>query len=290
MAKESMVGQDEIFERDAEGEDVMSDIEPPNANQIAGDDSSMHDEDSTSSKTSEGSEVSTEAGEDDDELAAFDAKIAQALGARSTNGEVVPHDDEPSDEDMDDEQMEALDKQLEKVFKERKTAISKNSQKKDAKEFIINFKCRVLELLEVFVKQQSSNPLGLKLLIPLLTAIRTTRSKLVSKKACDLIREYTRLCKGQNVPNVDDTDATFDLLAEIHGEAMREGSHAYTSACSQASLLVTKVLVAQDRDYLRRIVLRYATTQERFLFDPKCKVKTSFFSDWLNWCNSARKQ
>ena len=190
---------------------------------------------------------------------------------------------------MDDDQMQALDEQLAKIFRERKIASSKKSQKKDAKEALINFKCRVLELLEVFIKEQHTNPLGLKLLIPFLTTIRVTKSNLVSKKACDLVREYTRLCKGKKVPNVEDPDTIFDLLAMIHAEAMREGSHAYASACSQASLLVVKVLVARDREYLRRVVLRYAATQERYMFDPKCKVKPAFFSDWLNWCNSARK-
>lgn len=284
-----MTGQEEMFDHDEEVEGGASNMEQLDANGLAGGGSLIYD-DSTAANTNEGSDISSENEEDNDELAAFEAKLAQALEARSTKKDGgVASDDEPSEADMDDEQMEALDEQLEKVFKERKIASSKKSQRKDAKEVVTNFKCRVLELLEIFVKEQHTNLLGLKLLIPLLTTIRTTKSKLVSKKACDLVREYTRLCKGKSVPNVDDLDAIFDLLAAIHGEAMREGSHAYKSACSQASLLVVKVLVARDRENLRRVVLRYAATQERFLFDPKCKAKTSFFSDWLNWCNSARK-
>lgn len=290
MTKENMLGQGEMFENDDEVADSMSDVEQIDTSELVGDDSLILDDDSTADSTNEGSDISSDTGEDDDELAAFDAKLAQALGTGSTkkDGE-ANSDDEPSDEDMEDEQMEALDEQLAKVFKERKIATSKKSQRKDAKERIINFKCRVLELLEIFIKEQQTNPLGLKLLIPLLTTIRTTQSNLVSKKACDLIREYSRLCKGKNLPTATDQDSTFDLLTATHSEATREGSNAYTSACSQTSLLLVKVLVAQDREHLRRVVLQYAATQERFLFDPQCKVKTSFFSDWLNWCNSARK-
>lgn len=286
-----MTGQEEIFDRDEEVESDTPEMEQLDQNGLAGDNLPIHDDSSIANETNDGSDSFSENDEDNDELAAFDAKLAQALETGSVRRDGQPaSDDEPSEADMDDDQMEALDEQLAKIFKERKIASSKKSQKKDAKEAIVNFKCRVLELLEVFVKEQHTKPLGLKLLVPFLTSIRVTKSKLVSKKACDLVREYTRLCKGKNVPNVEDQDAIFDLLANIHAEAMREGSRAYTSACSQASLLVIKVLIAKDRENLRQIVLRYAATQERFMFDSKCKVKTSFFSDWLNWCNSARKQ
>jgi DNA polymerase phi len=290
MTKENMLGQEEMFEHGDEVADGMSDVEQIDASELIGDDSLIADDDSTADNANEGSDISSDTDEDDDELAAFDAKLAQALGTRPTKKDGVANsDDELSDEDMEDEQMEALDEQLAKVFKGRRIETSKKSQRKDAKERIINFKCRVLELLEIFLKEQHTNPLGLKLLIPLLTTIRTTKSSLVSKKACDVIREYVRLCKGKTVPTIADQDATFDLLAATHGKATHEGSNAYTSACSQASLLIVKVLVAQDRENLRRVVLQYAATQERFLFDAHCKVKTQFFSDWLNWCNSARK-
>ena len=286
-----MTGQEELFDQDEEAEGDTSDVEQLDKNGHARDDSPIHDDSSINNDTTDGSDTFSENDEDDDELAAFNAKLAQALDTESVKRDGQPaSDNEPSETDMDDDQMEALDEQLAKIFKERKIASSKKSQRKDAKEAMINFKCRVLELLGVFVKEQHTNPLGLKLLIPFLTAIRVTKSKLVLKKACDLVREYTRLCKGKNVPYVEDQDATFDLLAMIHAEAMREGSHAYTNACSQASSLVVKVLFARDRKNLHQIMLRYAATQERFTSDPKCKVKISFFMDFANWCDSARKQ
>ena len=279
-----MTGQEEIFDLDEEDEDDTSEMEQIDENGVA--EVNMHDDSSVTNDTNEGSDTLSENDEDD---AAFNAKLAQALetGSVKRDGQQAG-DDESSDADMDDDQMEALDEQLAKIFKERKIASSKKSQRKDAKEAMINFKCRVLELLEVFIKEQHTNPLGLKLLIPLLTTIRVTKSKLVLRKACDLVREYSRLCKGKNIPNVDEQDAFFDLLAMIHAEAMREGSHAYTSACSQASLLVVRVLMARARENLHQIILRYAATQERFASDLKCKVKGSFFGDFTNWCDSVR--
>ena len=257
------------------------------------------DAESTSSSARDGSEnsdaddTSESSDEDssgpDDELVAFDAKLAQALGTRPGKEDLNAEDSSSSDEDMDDEQMAALDEHLEKVFRERKKVISRKKEKEDAKEIIVNFKCRVLELLEIYVKQQHSNSLALSLLVPALAVIRISTSPLVSSKACSLMREYAKLCKGDDVPKVGDADTTFKLLQAVHTEAMKGGSNAYASACSQASLLLVRVLVAHDRECLRRVVRIYGETQENALFDSSCKVKTSFFTDWQNWCTSARK-
>ncbi len=294
--KESVSGQEEVFDRD-DDEDAG---EPSDVEEIQLADSNftrLQSEDETnpdlagaegSSKDASEEEVDDD-GVTDDELAAFDAKLAQALKTKPL-GEDPAHNDsgESTDEDMNDEQMEAVDAQLVEIFKERKKITSTKSLKKDAKETIINFKCRVLELLEIFVKQQHASVLALDILLPLLRTIRSTMSKSVSGKACELIRDYARLCKGKQVPHAEDKDAMLEVLHSVHSEAMKEGSNAFTSACSQASLLIVRVLAAQDRANLRQVVAAYSSTQERLLFDPQCKVKVSFFLDWLNWCAQAR--
>ena len=256
------------------------------------------DKGKTASRSSSAGEESDEgsgdadAGDSDevsDELAALNAKLAQVVGTRPGNEDLDAEDSSSSDEEMTDEQMFELDVSLENIFRERKKVTSKRSEKKDAKENIVNFKCRVLELLDIYVKQEHRNGLGLSLSLPILTLIRTTTSPLVSRKASDVMREYARLCKGDGAPYIKDTDSVFGLLEAVHIEAMKEGSNAHASACSQASLLLVRVLVAHDRECLRMVVKRYGATQESALFDSDCKVKTSFFTDWLNWCTSARK-
>lgn len=297
MTKETISGQEEMFDRvdDPDRDDEMSDVEEvevidsttietsPKRDYNSAEDSAERSDDEETSF----SEAQNDEHESDAELVAFDAKLAQALGNRSTEDDgAAIGNDEFTDEEMNDEQMEALDEQLEKVFRERKKVMSKKSQKKDAKEAIVNFKCRVLELLEIFIKHQNARLLTLDLLVPILTTIQSTTSTLVSARACGLIKTYTKVCKGKNLPDAKDTDPIFDLLEKVHNQATKDGSNAYTSSCSQASLLVVKVLVAQDRENLRRILLIYSETQARALLDPQCRVKVSFFSDWLNWCSS----
>ena len=252
----------------------------------------------TGSRTSSAEEETDEAlsnadaagsDEDGDELAALNAKLADIVGTRPGNEDLDAEDNSSSDEEMTDEQMFELNESLENIFREQKKLTSKKSEKKDAKVNMVNFKCRVLDLLEIYVKQEHGNGLGLSLSLPVLTLIRTTTSPLVSRKACDVMREYARLCKGDGVPQIEDIESEFGLLEAVHAEAMKEGSNAHATACSQASLLLVRVLVAHDREYLRRVVKIYGATQESALFDSSNRVKTSFFTDWLNWCTSARK-
>lgn len=225
----------------------------------------------------------------DEELAAFNAKLALALGTRPATDDLAADDSEQSsDEDMNDEQMEALDEHLEKVFRERKNIKSKKSQNKEVKEAIVNFKCRVLDLLDIYVKQQCTNPLTLDLLVPLLEVIDTTKSPLVSTKACNVLRNYSKLCKSNSVPPVSDLDATMGMLRDVHQRASKEASNAHAAACSQASLLLVKALSAQDRENLRLVESVYGETHLRFMLDPKIKTKPQFFTDWLNWSVSAR--
>ena len=240
-----------------------------------------------------GSGESEASDETDEELNAFDVKLAQALGTRRADEDLAASDgEESSGEDMTDEQMEALDEHLEKIFQEKEKLRSKKNEKKDAKESVIAFKSRVIELLEIYIKQQHRNPLALELIMPLLELIRKTSSRQVSEKACALVREFLKLYKLQNE---DDKLATSQLvvlrqlLTITHAAAAREGSNAYGTACSNASILVCKVLLSNG-EAVETITHVYANTQARFLADPNSKVRPAFFSDWLNWCASARNQ
>ncbi|KAL8797744.1 MAG: hypothetical protein Q9195_000096 [Heterodermia aff. obscurata] len=290
--KESKTGQEELFDEEAEdgeSDDDASDVElVPN-----------NDGDPAASSSAKGTGTSEEEDDDDstaaaEELAAFDAKLAQALTTRPATDDLTANEnDSSSDESMNDSQMEALDTHLETIFRERKHVKTKKTQNKDAKEAIINFKCRVLELLEIYIKQEHANPRAMQLLLPLLHLVRTTKTSLVSGKACDLIGTYFKLCKANSssVPaeSPDASEATIELLRSVHQQAAKDGSNAYSSACSRASLLLVKILVAQDRENLRRVEAVYGQTHERFMLDKRSKVRPSFFSDWLNWSVSARK-
>ncbi|KAH8427801.1 DNA-directed DNA polymerase POL5 [Aspergillus melleus] len=291
-AKESLAGQQEMFDQqddDEEGDEEMMDVDGSDDEM----DSDVEVVDAEGSDNEDGSESESEdngAGDEDDaETVAFEAKLAEALGTHRGDQDLDAESSD-SDADMNDDEMEQVDDALVKVFKARRDALGQKKDKKDARENMVNFKNRVLDLLEIYVKKCHSSILALDLILPLLRLTRRSTVKQVSNKANAVLREYTKLCKGSSLPAIEETEPVWELLKSIHTEATRSGPPAHASGCSQASLLVVKVLVAQDKEAVAGVVDVYAATRKQQLLSKKCHVQPSLFTDWNNWCVSASKQ
>ncbi|KAH9845802.1 DNA polymerase V-like [Teratosphaeria destructans] len=302
--KENMSGQQELFQqvgsdeedRDAaaNGEDSddgfvdaddMSDVEISKGDQVDGDDSDDDDDqDESESGSSSDSDRHDEAG-DEDEEAVFDRKLADALG---TAGMDVDSDDDGSD--MDDDQMMALEPHLNTIFKERKKAASKKQDNKDAKANIINFKNRVLDLVNIYVKSQSSNLLAMDIILPLTTLVRTTSSKPTAEKAFAVLKQYFDACsKHKSYPRPEDVEACFEVLAAVHEEMKAGGSKLHASACSRSSLFLTRVVVSRDIGNFPRVGQMYGELHSSWFMDRTSKIHKSVFTEWMSWSLNAKK-
>ena len=241
-------------------------------------------------------EADEELEDDQAELEALDTKLAAALGTVKRHDDLEGKTTDSSDEDMyeedmDKEEMEALDEKLAEVFRARKPASNKKQERRDTKEAIVNFKRRVLDLTDVYLKQEHLNPSTLDLVLPLITTARTTSVKQISERAHDVLQGFCSRCKGSNVPAIDGSNtATNEVLAylkAVHEEAGLDNSRAHAAACSRASILLVKVLVKAQVN-VGTVVDVYAETRKRQLLDSKCRVQPTLFTDWNNWCISAR--
>jgi DNA polymerase phi len=303
--KETSPGTQDLFDVDESADETM---ECPDGVQRNGQLSSSRESDAemldsdveeVSEKSSSLEEQADEEAEDDQaELEDFDAKLAAALGTRKGQDDLAAEDTEGSDEDMyeedmDEDEMEALDEKLAEVFRASKPATNKKQERKGTKEAIINFKRRVLDLIEVYLKQEYLNPFALDLVLPLIRTSRTTNTKQISERAHDILQGFCSKCKGSNVPIIDDgeaaTSGVLGCLKAVHIEAGLDNSRAHTSTCSRASILLVKVLVKAQVD-VREMVDVYAETRKRQLLDLSCTVQPIFFTEWNNWCISARDQ
>lgn len=304
MTKESATGKQDLFDVDENIDHPMEDVESNQQNGHLSDsdtsESDMVDSDveELSVESSSLDEEDEESENDQAELEAFEAKLAAALGTRRGQADLDAEDTEGSDEDMyeeemDEKEMEALDDKIAEVFRARKPAANKKQERKDMKEAIINFKRRVLDLVDVYLKQETLNPLGLDLVLPLIKTARTTSVKQVAERAHSVLDGFCSKCKGTEVPAIDDQDHTAsDILGSlraIHEEAGLDNSRAHARACSRASILFAKVLVRAKAD-VGKVVDVYAETRKKQLLDKGCKVQPTFFTDWNNWCTSARDQ
>ncbi|KAF2421861.1 hypothetical protein EJ08DRAFT_490206 [Tothia fuscella] len=296
---ESLTGQQEIFDEDQDVEEEQEEQEGDSASE--NDDASdveMLDGGSDES----GEEESTDAGEDeadDEELQKFDAMLAKTLMTKLPNGNIAPNDSEDEDtsdgEDMDDDQMMALEPHLAKIFQQRQSLSNRTRKKenKNAKETMINFKNRVLGLLVIYVKREYRNPLALKLLQPLLQLMRTTTSQdNVAKNANEVMHQYYSACtKNKTLPfiNSDEAEGVWEMLREVHDEVKKEGSKVHGAACSRASLFIVKLLVSSDKAHYVKAVEIYAKTQNEWFMQSKLVIQPTFFTEWISWSNELRK-
>ncbi len=302
--KESLAGQQELFDAHGDGDEEgvvesedddieaidvedASDVELINGEPASGSGPADADDsdDDAGVSTSEAEDEATDGAEDEE--AAFDKKLAEALGT----GGVEDGDSDDDGSDMDDEQMMALEPHLATIFKERQKKTSKKQDKKDAKENIINFKNRVLDLLMIYVKTQYAEVLTLDVILPLTNLVRTTTNKQTAEKAFGMLKQYFEACsKNKKLPQLDNTDDVFTVLDEVYAEMKLGGSKLHANACSRSSLFLARVLVAMDREHYERIASMYAKLMSEWWQDKTNKVQPRVFTEWTSWSIATRKQ
>jgi len=287
--KEGLDGQSQLFddeEDDEEDEDIDengldSDVEMLEGGEAdASSDSSDSDIEILSASDSDSDANALDHNEE--EARKLEAALQTVLSAPTGS-------DSDSDLPMDDEAMLALDAQLSNIFSKRKALANKKTQKKEAKELIVTFKSKILDLLEIFVKTSPSSPLALEILLPCLSLARSSRDNKLQEKALNTVRSFAHNAKREGLPRVEDVGRVWELLELVHEEAAtRGGTKARRAACSSASILLVKTLVAVDVECLGRIAEMYAATMVRWVKDPKLGIDNSFFSDFVGWAGSVR--
>jgi DNA polymerase phi len=199
---------------------------------------------------------------------------------------------------MDDEQMMALDSQLAAIFSERRDALAghkpRSQKKKDAqlaKENIVQLKMRVVDLLDVYVRNEPSNPLIMTAIMPLLSLLRFTKSKQLGEKAHSLLKG--RLCRIRVLPQLHDNVAVMDLvgiLADVHKEAQRSTNKAHSLAANQCSVFISKVLLRHDKNTAKDISQIFASTLSTWIEKPSSKVTPALFFDFVNFASAFRQK
>ncbi|KAI0482397.1 DNA polymerase phi-domain-containing protein [Xylariaceae sp. FL0804] len=216
------------------------------------------------------------------ELANLDEALSKVLKSHrlDKDGEAESSDD---DSDMTDSEMMELDDKLVEVFKQRAKTTSNKKDKKDEKELVVAFKHRVLDLLHIYARNETSNVLAFGILTPLLELVRTTTAKPLANKAMGILTEFSKASKKVRSRETHvEGDALLKLLVTIHQEASRDMSHVFAKAASTASLLVASSLFAADKDNASRINEVYAQTFSDCQ-TGKVRMQAAFFSDWVNW-------
>ncbi|XP_073471144.1 myb-binding protein 1A [Aquarana catesbeiana] len=218
------------------------------------------DEESTSDEDSamEDDQEDDKESEDEEELPeedvneVFRKQLMDALHA----GKAMDGDD--SDDELDDETMMALDENLSALFAEQKKRIQakKDQKAKIRHEKILrrDFKTKVLDLIEVFVKKQSSSPLVFNIIEPLLSVIQQSMSSDSNQQEQDFLRKtadifMNDLCKSKHYcKDVSELkDDLHDMMERLVKRASKQSDSSVALYCFSASLYLFKVLKWTDQ-------------------------------------------
>ncbi|KAF9426046.1 DNA-directed DNA polymerase [Podila epigama] len=234
--KDDMFGEEQ--DEDEEDEDAEADAHNQSDDEDEDEDDDEEDDDEDEDE-SEDMEVDEDGDEPVDEE--FRKKLAAALNVKE--GE---DDDSEEEELLNDDEMMAFDEKLNEIFKQKKLA---KAQQKDAKQTLIHFKNKVLDLLELYIKKQSSNALVLDLIVPLLSLvlIPSASNKPVHDKISALLRN--KLAKIKDYPREYDDEHVFEILTQVHELAKKSPDAKFSALCGDLSLLLVKVLIGgQDEN------------------------------------------
>ncbi|XP_075446096.1 myb-binding protein 1A [Ascaphus truei] len=245
---------------------------------------------------------------DEDVNEMFRKQLMNALQAGNAMG------GEDSDDDLDDETMMGLDENLSALFAEQKKRIQ---AKKDAKakirgEKILrkDFKTKVLDLIEVFVKKQPESPLVFSIIEPLISVIEQSMSSDSNQQEQDFLRKtadifMNDLCKAKlyckDVTGLkEDLHEMMDRLVK---RACKQNDSSVALYCFSASLYLFKVIKssAPGQDVmksnkgnasqqaacmgcldLQRVTLLYQEALTGFMSKRKSSLTGAMFIDLFN--------
>ncbi|KAH7081608.1 DNA polymerase phi-domain-containing protein [Paraphoma chrysanthemicola] len=298
--EENLEGQKDLFNQgdddaeengsssDPDDSDIDSDVE-----MVDGEGSSVGGSDSDSESEADSGESDGAESEDDAELTQFNNLLAMTLQTSKPNVDGEAEDDTSDDSDMDDDQMMALDPHLSKIFQQRSKITSKKKEREDAKQNVVQFKARVLDLLAIYLEKQYSNPLTLQVLLPIVRRTRANANKQIAEKAFKMLKTHfdSRMKHKAPLPKPEDAKPVWELLKEVHEEAkLGGGAKIHADACSGASLHLVKVLIGLDRENYAGVVDVYAETQKQWFQEKKSALQPVLFTMFQNWSLTARQQ
>ncbi|XP_028851730.1 myb-binding protein 1A-like protein isoform X2 [Denticeps clupeoides] len=207
------------------------------------------EEDGDESDSSDDDEEEDEAMEDevDPNFRLELMKVLQGSGA------VATEEDNSDDEELDDEAMMKLDSSIASLFAEQKKKIQAKKEEKERlrkeKTLVRDFKIKVLDLVEIFLLRQSTSPLVLGMIEPLLAVIESGMSSETEQQEQDFLRKAAdifrnQLCRGkQYCKNVEDRQAELhDMLEKLLSRAQKLSDSSISLFYFSASLYLLKVL------------------------------------------------
>ena len=144
----------------------------------------------------------------------------------------------------------------------------------------VDFKNRILDFFDVFVRKQSANPVILHVILPLLRLVTKTSAseKDLATKAGGILRN--KLSHVKEVPSTADAKQVKELLVEIHTQARRAATQELTNTCSACSLFLIRTLDASSSQSTAGVDT-YKQTLKDLMTRKRTLVRVPFLAEYI---------
>lgn len=207
--------------------------------------------------------------------------------------------DSESDADMSDSEMMAINDKLVAAFDHITSTGPESNQAKEAKTFVLNFKSRIVDLVEAYLQQQLGNAGIIFPILPdLVRLVARTGSSDLRVRVVDVLARYRqRFVKDRKrwlkEGSGKDVKENLGIIEQIHEEMGSRDSQKFAKAASSACLVVAAAVVAMDRTRIGELN-RMHEKLEAEVKRKKAKVHKSFFETWKTYqqsvCNGTEQE
>ncbi|KAK9464798.1 DNA polymerase phi-domain-containing protein [Lipomyces arxii] len=310
--KESLAGQNELFDVHEDGDDDEEIIELQEDEDGVGeqDDDNEEDEEEEEEESEDSDDEDSEAEEDGGEDGKdFEQALSEVLQV-NIGGVYGPEDAEEEDDDMTDEQMLALDSHISSLFKDRvsgtqnkQTIATRKKLEKQARETIVFTKLRAIDMLSAFLRSfsptirtrrctvtEQQGELMLTMILPLLRMLKSTSSPALPGRVSGLFKSEISHC----IFNVRDPEKLFTVIDTILEDMTHTNSVTYTNLSNTAAMYLGKLLVksaSQEKraEVIIRLTGAYSDLMKRWAADSKIPISGTVFTDYIRWVDELRK-
>lgn len=145
-----------------------------------------------------------------------------------------------------------------------------------------HFKNRVLDLIETFFRKNSTSPLIIKLIAPILELITGTGTdeRQLSDKAKGILR--SKIAKAKDVPTGVDVEQVKTILDDLHVRARKVHSSDLLAALSQCSVYLSRALLLAGAE--DAVVQAYRQSLADFITRKNSALNTNFFQELIRRC------
>ncbi|XP_041054205.1 myb-binding protein 1A-like protein isoform X2 [Carcharodon carcharias] len=234
--------------------DEMKKVKLPSRYEMEGESDSDESEEEGDDADDEDDDEDDSGNEEVEEEEAVDDNFRMELMKVLQAGRAVSKEGESSDEEeVDDETMMALDKNISSLFAEhRKRLQAKKDQAtklRKEKTLRTDFKMKVLDLIEVFLVKQPESPLVFDIIEPLIAIIEETPSSHSDQQEQDFLRKTAdifknQLCKAKHYcRDISEVkEDLHELMERLLNQACQQPDSSVSLYCFSGALYLFRVL------------------------------------------------